>query len=109
MDDWSVDDEIVGYYEKSLGIHTVDGFATHQNKKCVRFNSKYWFPDTECVDAFNASWTEENNWLVPSPNLIAKVINKFVSDRVKAILIIPDENRLHFGQCCMMVKILKVL
>lgn len=29
MDDWSVDDEIVGYYEKNLGIHTVDGFATH--------------------------------------------------------------------------------
>lgn len=28
-DDWSVDDEIVGYYEKNLGIHTVDGFATH--------------------------------------------------------------------------------
>lgn len=56
-----------------------------------------------------ASWTEEDNWLVPSPNLIAKVINKFVSDRVKAILIIPDENRLHSGRCCMMVKILKVL
>lgn len=29
MDDWSVDDEIVGYYEKILGIHTFDGFATH--------------------------------------------------------------------------------
>lgn len=77
--------------------------------QCVRFNSKYRFPDTECVDAFNASWTEENNCLVPSPNLIAKVINKFVSDRVKAILIIPDKNRLHSGRCCMMVKILKVL
>lgn len=27
------------------------------------------------IDAFNASWKEENNWLVPPPNLIAKVIN----------------------------------
>lgn len=39
---------------------------------------------------FYASWTEENNWLVPPPNLIAKVINKFVSDRAKATLIIPE-------------------
>lgn len=85
------------------------GLQHIRTKKCVRFNSKYRFPDTECVDAFNASWTEENNWLVPSPNLIAKVLNKFVSDRVKAILIISDENRLHSGRCCMMVKILKVV
>lgn len=52
-------------YEKLWGIHTVDRFATHYNKKCVIFNSKYWCPDTECIDAFNTSWTEENNWLVP--------------------------------------------
>lgn len=90
MDDWSNDDEIFEYYEELWGIHTVDRFATHYNKKCVRFNSKYLCPDTECIDAFNASWTEKNNWLVPPPNLIAKVINKFVSDRAKATLIIPE-------------------
>lgn len=39
-------------YEKLWGIHTVDRFATHYNKKCVIFNSKYWCPDTECIDAF---------------------------------------------------------
>lgn len=97
MDDWLVNDEIVGYYEKILGIYIVDGFVIYQNKKCVRFNLKYWFLDIECVDVFNVSWIEENNWLVFFLNLIVKVINKFVLDRVKVILIILDENCFYFG------------
>lgn len=32
----------------------------------------------------------ENNWLVHPPNLMAKVINKFVLDRAKATLNIPE-------------------
>lgn len=59
-------------------------------KKCVRFNSKHWCPVLECINAFNASCTEENNWLVPPQNLIAKVISKFVSDRAKVTLVIPE-------------------
>lgn len=69
------------------GVHTVDRFATHYNKKCVRFNSKYWCPNTECVDA---CWKGENNWLVPPPNLITKAINKLVADKAKAKLIVPE-------------------
>lgn len=72
------------------GVHTVDRFATHYNKKCVRFNSKYWCPNTECVDAFIACWKGENNWLVPPPNLITKAINKLVADKAKATLIVPE-------------------
>lgn len=90
MDDWSIDDEIFEHFEKMWGVHTVDRFATHYNKKCVRFNSKYWCTNTECVDAFNACWRGENHWLVPPPNLITKAINKLVTDKAKATLIVPE-------------------
>lgn len=85
MDDWSKDDEIFEHFEKMWGVHTVDRFATHYNKKCVRFNSKYWCPNTECVDVLNACWNGENNWLVPPPNLVTKAINKLVADKAKEL------------------------
>ena len=30
---------------------SVDRLATFYNKKCKRFNSKFWNPDTEAVEA----------------------------------------------------------
>lgn len=49
----------------------------------------YCCPDTECIETSNASWMVENYWLVHHSNSIAKVINKLVSDRANAIVIIP--------------------
>lgn len=73
MDDWSVNDDIYEYYEKVWEFYTVNRIATKYKKNFVSDNKKYWCPDTECTDAFNASWTEVNNWIVPPPNLMSKV------------------------------------
>lgn len=90
MDDWSVHDDVFNSYEKLWGMHTVDRFATHYNKKCERFNSKYWCPGTEAVDAFTQVWVSENNWLVPPPSYIPRVINKMIAERATGTLIIPE-------------------
>lgn len=90
MDDWSVHDDIFQEYEKMWGIHTIDRFATHYNKKCERFNSKYWCPGTEAIYAFTQVWVSENNWLVPPPSLISRVINKMMTEKASGTLIIPE-------------------
>lgn len=90
MDDWSVYDDVFNSYEKLWGMHTVDRFATHYNKKCERFNSKYWCPGTEAVDAFSQVWVSENNWLVPPPSYIPRVINKMIAERATGTLVIPE-------------------
>lgn len=90
MDDWLIDDEIFEYFEKMWGVYIVDRFVMYYNKKCVRFNLKYWCLNIECVDVFNVCWKGENNWLVLFLNLIIKVINKFVVDKVKVILIVLE-------------------
>ncbi|XP_062603797.1 uncharacterized protein LOC134265592 [Saccostrea cucullata] len=90
MDDWSVRDEVFDIYEKLWGVHTVDRFSTHYNKKCERFNSKYWCPGTEAIDAFTQVWVSENNWLVPPPIFIPRVINKMVAEKASGTLIIPE-------------------
>nr|XP_022336293.1 uncharacterized protein LOC111132768 [Crassostrea virginica] len=85
MDDWSVHDDVFQKYEKMWGIHTIDRFATHYNKKCERFNSKYWCPGTEAIDAFTQGWVCENNWLVPPPSLISRVINKMLAEKASGL------------------------
>lgn len=56
MNDWSVHDDVFNTCDKLWSMHTVDEFATHYNKKCVRFNSKYWCLCLEAVDAFTQVW-----------------------------------------------------
>ena len=57
FDDWGVSDEFFQFVDKIWGPHTVDRFADDVNAKITRFNSKYWCPNTEAVDAFLSNWT----------------------------------------------------
>lgn len=56
MDEWSVHDDVFKSFEKIWDTYTVERFATHYNIKCERFNSIYWCPGTEAVDAFTQIW-----------------------------------------------------
>jgi len=38
----------------------VDRFANHVNTQLGRFNSRFWVPDTDAVDAFTCNWAEDN-------------------------------------------------
>lgn len=89
-DDWSIHDTVFDLLDLEWGHHSIDRFATHYNNKCLRFNSKYWCPGTEGVDAFHQFWGDEINWLVPPPILISEVVRKAVLDRASSTLIIPQ-------------------
>ena len=43
----------------------MDRFASHTNHLCPRFNSAFYCPGTEAVDAFSQDWGGENNWVNP--------------------------------------------
>ena len=49
------------FLNKVWGPFTIDRFASAENKKLERFNSLFWNPGTERVDAFLTSWEYENN------------------------------------------------
>jgi hypothetical protein len=80
-DDWGIRSNVFDLYNHKWGSYTVDRFATHYNTQCVRFNSPIWCPGTEAVDAFSQYWGRENNWLVPPPSLISRVLNKMKRDK----------------------------
>ena len=48
--------------------------ATHYNQQLPRFNSRFWNPDSEAVDAFTRGWSGENNWLCPPVYLIPRLL-----------------------------------
>ena len=45
------------------------------NAKLSRFNSRFYQPGTEAVDAFLQDWEFENNWLLPPVSQIARAVN----------------------------------
>ena len=98
-DDWSISEDVFASIDKVWGAHTVDRFASNYNTKCVVFNSKFWCPGTAAVDAFSQAWGGVNNWLVPPPNVILRVLKKMRIDRAKGTLVVPMWRSAPFWPC----------
>ena len=69
------------------------------NAKLPRFNSRFYQPGAEAVDAFMQTWDFENNWLVPPVSQIAKVITHLRLCKAEGTLVIPMWMHI-FGYCC---------
>ena len=61
-DDWSIHTAVFQQLELLWGPHIVDRFANYVNTQLSRFNSRFWNPGSEAVDAFTCDWAGENNW-----------------------------------------------
>ena len=90
FDDWRVKRYYFLLAEEKWGPHSVDRFANHKNTQLPRFNSRFWRPGTEAVDAFSVSWVGENNWLVPPIFLIPRVLNHMFALGGHGTLVVPD-------------------
>ena len=88
-DDWETTTELLLTLNKKWGPFTVDRFADNNNKKVTRFNSKFYCPNTENVNAFSVSWMGENNFLVPPVNLIPKVLKHIRESKAEGTLVVP--------------------
>lgn len=86
-DDWQLNPIIFAELDSLWGPHTVDCFATHYHALLPRFNSRYWCPGTEAVEAFTVNWF--CNWLCPPTMLVTRVIHHVQVCRAKATLIVP--------------------
>jgi hypothetical protein len=88
-DDWSVQDWVFRKLENMWGKHSIDRFAYSYNTKCQNFNSRFWCPGTNGVDAFRQVWSGHINWLVPPPRLVSKCIKKAIGDKCVCTLVVP--------------------
>ena len=88
-DSWEITEGFFSYLNELWGPFSIDRFADSANKKLRRFNSKFYCPETECVDAFTVSWDNENNLLVPPVCMISKVIKHMETCKASGTLITP--------------------
>lgn len=100
-DDWEINHDIFAQLSLAWGPFTIDRFASHLNNKCKRFNSRWWVPGTEAVDAVSQFWGHDNNWLVPPPRLVAVCIEKLISEKSNGTLIIPAWKSSPYWPCLM--------
>lgn len=88
-DDWCVSDDFFHFINSLWGPFTIDRFANVDNRKIIRFNSKFWNPESEAIDALSQNWLGENNWLVPPVCLASKCILHLIDCQASGTLIVP--------------------
>ena len=88
-DDWRLNPKVFAVLDSLWGPHTVDRFADSTNTQLQRFNSRYWSPGTEAVDAFTVNWAGENNWLCPPVSLIPRVLRHAQNCNANCTIVMP--------------------
>lgn len=88
-DDWGISDEFFHFLSKLGPMLTIDRFANAQNKKLPRFNSRYWNPECEAVDAFSQDWSREYNLVVPPVHLVTRCFHHWNYYKAKGVLVVP--------------------
>ena len=88
-DDWLINPSIFRWPDYMWEPHSIDRFADEHNHQLPRFDSKFWNPKCEAMDAFVRSWDYENTWLCPPFYLIPRVIRHMQSCRAKGSLVVP--------------------
>ena len=88
-DDYTINDCVFQKLDILWGPHSVERFACCYNTKLARFNSRFYQPGTEVVDAFTQGWKHNNNWLFPPTVLIIKTIRHLRASLAGGTLIVP--------------------
>lgn len=65
----------------------MDRFANPTNAQIEKFNSRFWTPGTDAVEAFTCNWAEDNNQWFPLVYLIPRVIRHVQSSGAEGTLI----------------------
>ena len=89
-DDWMVHPMIFHQLDELWGPHTVDRFANVNNRQLERFNSRFWDPETEAVDAFTVNWGDDINWWCPPVGLVPRLIQHACKSKAVGTLIVPQ-------------------
>ena len=89
-DSWTIDLETFSFIESKFGKFTVDRFSDDLNKKCSRFNSRFFCPGTESVNCFTCDWSNDFNWLCPPISLIGATLKHMRLCRAKGVLLVPN-------------------
>ena len=86
---WMLHPILFRWLNRRFGPFTIDRFATNLNAQLPRFNSRYWEPNSEGINALAQDWHAENNFANPPWALIPRVLQKVIADQAECTIITP--------------------
>ena len=89
MDDWQISGSFFRILNTRWGPFSIDLFANFYNRKCERFYSLFYTPESQGVDALAFSWRGENALMVPPIPLIPRVLGHARRCRCEGVLVAP--------------------
>ena len=100
FDNYGLNDIVFQGLNHLWGPHTIDRFSCSYNAKLPRFNSRFFQPGCEAVDAFAQNWGYDNNWLCPPVCLIVRVIKHMELCGAQGTLVLPLWKSAFFWNVC---------
>lgn len=89
VSDWKLHPHVFDQVQRHWGPHSIDLFATAENKQLSRFASWQPNPGTTWVDAMQHSWVNENGWANPPFSLISRILQKVTREGSTVTLVAP--------------------
>lgn len=88
--EWFMHPSLFAYIDSLFGPHTIDRFASILTRQITRYNSLFWDPETEGVDALHQNnWQNELNFVNPPFRLLSKVLQHIKQTEAEATVIAP--------------------
>ena len=87
--DWQLQPGIFQAIDEMLGPHSIDLFASFQDRQIQRFSSRLPQPDACFIDAMQHDWTGELGWANPPFPLIGRILQKVEQERSTITLLAP--------------------
>jgi hypothetical protein len=99
--DWQLHPRVFRHLEKEFGRHTVDRFASRENRQLPRYNAKWRDGTAEAVDSLHLPdhvWKQEVNWCNPPWSLLDDLAAKLRQSGAAATVIAPKWPRFPWYQ-----------
>ena len=87
--EWQLHPAVFRALNNMWGPHSIDRFASELTTQLPRYNSLFWDPHTEAVDAMSQPWQGENNYINPPFWMLGKIVKKLRRDGASATVIAP--------------------
>lgn len=81
---------VFGWLDSLWEPHTTDRFSSPIIAEVARFNSRFWTPGSEAVDAFTCNWEEGNNWWCPPVYLVPRAIGHVQNTIANGTLVVSQ-------------------
>lgn len=89
LSDMKLNVQLFQQVDRQWGPHTIDLFASWENRQVDRFASWQPSPQATWVDALAHQWKDENGWAHPPFSMITQVLQKVKSEKTVITLVAP--------------------